>query len=422
MRKIVIAAFVAVLLAVVSSLAYAAVVTSYLAVTSLASGSTVSGTITIRGIIGTEWKNVRAYSSAGAALSADVIPSSGSFSLPVDTTQLQNGVNTISIVGSSLPPGQVGGSTTTTLFKLNVKNTVSAAAVNGACGSSSGASLTSKPTTNLCTAGTTSAVSGTGPWTWTCAGINSGTTAQCSAAVVAVNGACGSSNGASLTSAPTTSLCTSGAASSVVGTGPWIWTCAGSNSGTSAQCSAVAVVNGVCGSSSGASLTSAPTTSLCTTGTASSVSGTGPWTWTCAGSNSGTTAQCSALSGSVAVNGACGSSSGSSLTSKPTANLCTTGTASSVSGTGPWTWSCAGINSGTTAQCSALAVAINGACGSSEWQQPGQQTDGQFVYCGHSVIRLWHRPLDVELRGQQQRDYCSVFGTCQQYLNYHPAS
>jgi len=54
------------------------------------------------------------------------------------------------------------------------------------------------------------------------------------------------------------------------------------------------VVNGVCGSSNGATLSSAPTTNLCSAGTASAVTGTGPWNWTCAGSGGGTTANCSA--------------------------------------------------------------------------------------------------------------------------------
>jgi hypothetical protein len=58
----------------------------------------------------------------------------------------------------------------------------------------------------------------------------------------------------------------------------------------------------------------------------------------------------------VAVNGACGSSNGAIRTSAPTANLCTTGTASAVTGSGPWKWSCAGSNGGTTASCSASVL------------------------------------------------------------------
>ncbi|KAB0671461.1 hypothetical protein F6V30_02455 [Oryzomonas sagensis] len=52
--------------------------------------------------------------------------------------------------------------------------------------------------------------------------------------------------------------------------------------------------NGICGSANGGSFSVAPTTNLCSTGTASSVTGTGPWSWTCAGTNGGTTASCSA--------------------------------------------------------------------------------------------------------------------------------
>ena len=42
-------------------------------------------------------------------------------------------------------------------------------------------------------------------------------------------------------------------------------------------------VAGVCGSANGVSVSAAPANNLCTTGTASALSGTGPWNWTCAG-------------------------------------------------------------------------------------------------------------------------------------------
>src|SRR5438105_12200498 len=41
--------------------------------------------------------------------------------------------------------------------------------VNGSCGSSNGVAVSSAPTTGLCSAGTASAVGGTGPWSWMCA-------------------------------------------------------------------------------------------------------------------------------------------------------------------------------------------------------------------------------------------------------------
>ena len=123
---------------------------------------------------------------------------------------------------------------------------------------------------------------------------------------------------------------------------------------TASSSGATSSVNGACGSSNGGSLTSTPTANLCTTGTASTVSGSGPWSWSCAGSNGGTTATCSAkkVASAQPVNGACGSSNAATVSAKPTANLCTAGTASAVSGSGPWAWTCAGSNGGSTASCS----------------------------------------------------------------------
>jgi hypothetical protein len=53
-------------------------------------------------------------------------------------------------------------------------------------------------------------------------------------------------------------------------------------------------VNDLCGSSNNVPVSSAPTTNLCSTGTASVLSGSGPWRWSCIGSDGGTIAQCSA--------------------------------------------------------------------------------------------------------------------------------
>ncbi|GMX59543.1 MAG: hypothetical protein MNSN_05440 [Minisyncoccus archaeiphilus] len=55
-----------------------------------------------------------------------------------------------------------------------------------------------------------------------------------------------------------------------------------------------------------------------------------------------------------ASNGVCGTSAGEEHSSTPTTNLCSTGTASIVSGDGvPYTWTCTGLNGGTTASCEA---------------------------------------------------------------------
>ena len=51
------------------------------------------------------------------------------------------------------------------------------------------------------------------------------------------------------------------------------------------------------------------------------------------------------------VNGVCGSANGQTFVSAPTSNLCSSGEATAVIGTGPWTWSCLGLDGGTTADC-----------------------------------------------------------------------
>ena len=230
--------------------------------------------------------------------------------------------------------------------------------INGACGPSNGADALSAPTTNLCNAGIPSQVAGTGPWNWTCSGSNGGSLASCSE-LLTVNGFCGLANGVDALSAPTTGLCISGTASQVAGTGPWTWTCAGSNGGLAASCSDFLTVNGFCGLANGAGALSAPTTGLCISGTASQVAGTGPWNWTCAGSNGGSSTSCSDL---VMVNGSCGPANDTDASSAPTTNLCSAGTASQVGGVGPWNWTCAGSNGGSLASCSDL-LTVNGSCG-----------------------------------------------------------
>ncbi len=128
--------------------------------------------------------------------------------------------------------------------------------------------------------------------------------------------------------------------------------CSSATVGTNADCSAPVIINGTCGSADGEVATVIPTdpATLCSTGTASSVSGTGPpWTWTCSGNEGGITASCSTQG---FFRGTCGSADGVPTLVAPTANLCSTGTAINFSGTGPWTWTCAGVEDGN-ASCSA---------------------------------------------------------------------
>jgi hypothetical protein len=126
---------------------------------------------------------------------------------------------------------------------------------------------------------------------------------------------------------------------------------------------------GTCGSASGSVFTAAPTTNLCTNGTASTVTGSGPWSWTCAGTNGGADASC--MTGtpqtSTSINGVCG-----------TNNDCAAGVYLDTYTTGPWndtptcnswnkTYICLGINGGANSNtclgevaCFGNAVYVNG--------------------------------------------------------------
>lgn len=116
------------------------------------------------------------------------------------------------------------------------------------------------------------------------------------------------------------------------------------------------VVAGVCGTSNNMSFAAAPASNLCASGTASVVAGGGPFTWSCAGANGGASASCSAqlsMTAPTPVAGVCGAAHNTTVAVAPSANLCATGTASVVSGMGPYTWTCAGLNGGATASCMA---------------------------------------------------------------------
>ncbi len=67
-----------------------------------------------------------------------------------------------------------------TIFSLTLGGTPT---VDGTCGSSNGGTFTSAPTAKLCSAGNPTTVSGSGPWSWTCQGVNGATNAGCSANV-----------------------------------------------------------------------------------------------------------------------------------------------------------------------------------------------------------------------------------------------
>lgn len=237
---------------------------------------------------------------------------------------------------------------------------------DGTCGTSNGAVLRDAPANGLCASGTPTRVQGTGPWLWSCIGAGGGASSSCSATAQAqtrVDGSCGSSANTALTSIPAVNLCDSGVASGVYGEGPWTWTCSGLNGGIAASCATVKStppappppgppVNGLCGSNNGVAMLLQPMDNLCSTGTPTAVSGNGPWNWNCIGENSGMTVSCTApLQPPAPVSGVCGPANGVPTLTTPRSGLCSGGISSAVSGKGPWTWSCSGVNGGSAVGC-----------------------------------------------------------------------
>lgn len=267
-------------------------------------------------------------------------------------------------------------------------------AINGACGSADGVGVTSAPSSNLCSTGTATSVSGSGPWGWACNGSGGGTNASCSAPLK-INGACGSANGVGTTSAPSSGLCSAGTASSVSGSGPFSWTCSGANGGSNASCSAPLMMNGACGSSHGGSFYSAPSSNLCAAGAASAVSGSGPYSWTCTGSNGGSTANCSAVR---KVDGVCGTANGVGNENMPTA-LCSSGNPSGVSTVGTnWNWSCGGVNGGTNMNCAAPRI-YHGLCGPANGTNVYAKPSSGLCAVGNATAVIGAGPFDWNCNG-----------------------
>ena len=265
--------------------------------------------------------------------------------------------------------------------------TFGAAPTNGACGSSSNSTpVASAPSSNLCSTGTATGVatpSGS-PWnfTWGCNGAGGGTSTSataCSAPKI-VNAACHVSS-TPVSAAPTgTNACDTGDVTTMVaGASNFTWGCTGINGGSSVAAPTCTVpitsTPGVCGSANGGNSASTPTSAAaCTSGTITNMLNPSfTYTWTCnglaGGGNSGT---CTA---NQTVNGACGTSSGGSFASAPSTNLCVAGTnATAVSGSGPWTWGCNGINGGTSTTATTCSATLSGGGGGGGSTDPGRWT------------------------------------------------
>ncbi len=307
---------------------------------------------------------------------------------------------------------------------------------NGACGSANGASFSSAPTSGLCSAGTASAVSGSGPWNWSCSGSNGGTAASCSTANGNTN-LCGPTNGQMLgTNKPTTGLCVASATASVVsGTGPWTWTCfsGDSTSSCSAQyCDTGCVsaqtvctpVTRTCGSANGGTFSSTPTTGLCSDNSLPYVrnDNDGHWVWSCMSFSSdctNTQANCQAVNTEpqtcTPVTRTCGSANGGTFSSTPTTGLCSDNSLPYVRNDydGHWVWSCMSFSSdctNTQANCQAVnteppttctpvtrtcgaadntaspAAPTTGLCSDNSWSSVSNDNNGHWVWSCTSIM------------------------------------
>jgi hypothetical protein len=115
---------------------------------------------------------------SGVQLDATVnVPGTFSYS-PAAGTVLPAGTQQLT---ATFTPSNATDYTSAMVFNSLTVNTGSptGSAINGACGPANGTTSSVAPTANLCSVGSPSAVTGTGPWTWQCTGSNGGTTSSC---------------------------------------------------------------------------------------------------------------------------------------------------------------------------------------------------------------------------------------------------
>jgi hypothetical protein len=84
--------------------------------------------------------------------------------------------------------------------------------------------------------------------------------------------------------------------------------------------------------------------------------------WRCDASPSSVGSDSPMCAMTIPVDGQCGSADGTAVASTPSTNLCTEGSASSVSGSGPWTWTCNSTTGGANDSCSASVASSGGTC------------------------------------------------------------
>ena len=222
--------------------------------------------------------------------------------------------------------------------------------------------------------------------------------------------------------------CTSGTSvSNNPGSCGWnsTWNCNSLDGGTNASCSLAnaACIHGACNPVFDSYTAPTPT---CATGNPTGISGTGPWTWGCTSPNGGTSTATNACSankrvdcvewwgacvlgsrnniittppangGNACVNpptqtcgtpGICGTAHAQSHPTIPVSWLCAQGNPTTVTGTGPWNWSCNSTNGGSNTSCSAnlAANSCNPSLPTCAW------SSCNLTYSPSSVNQPWNK-------------------------------
>jgi len=223
-------------------------------------------------------------------------PSSTSFTAPIAPGAMftlswaTTGADSVDIsnvgtgVGASSPGTSIAVPSATTTYTLTA---------HGGCTSASDVSQSVTVSICSCIVGNQTGVSSLST-TDTCGNLNP----SCPGFGTGVPASCGSSNGQSFSTAPSTELCGTG---NTVSTGVtpsgsgWSWECSGTT-GAPVGCSATQAAAASCGSSNAQSFSAAPTTGLCGTGSTVSTTVTqsgSTWSWACSGT-SGAPLGCSA--------------------------------------------------------------------------------------------------------------------------------
>jgi hypothetical protein len=246
-----------------------------------------------------------------------------------------------------------------------------------------------------------------------CVGSNPYPTTQSCTYTPVVNGACGTANGRTFgyseTSYGSYTQCSSGSPSTTAfpTSGSSVsWTCSGTNGGSSSgTCSAsrtATPVNGACGTANGRTFSSGETSygsyTQCSSGspstTAFPASGSSV-SWTCSGTNGGSSVNCSASRSAAIVNGACGTANGRNFAYTDTGyypyTQCSSGSPDNTgfpkAGSSFW-WNCKGSNGGANKGCYATREAapltpVNGACGTANGVTFASSTTsyGSYTQC-----------------------------------------